>query len=333
MMPTESPKRLWITWETQRRNRELAGAFNCKFLELDYSNEGRLVRFVKSASKTVGEVVSLRGGVVFAQYPSLYLVCLLGVIRSFVNFTFVVDAHNIALEEYSSGGLRGVISRFVFERCDFIIVTNTSLLSDLKDHQHKALVLPDKIPSIHNAPPPAIMKDKEGLIVTLIASYAADEPIEDFIKGFIQANLGADVTLFITGKKSRAGDLVEYEADNIVFTDFLTEKEFNGLICNSDMLADLTTRDGCLVCGAYEALAVGVPALLSDKVALRATFPSGTIFAENEIASYSEALRQFPEQLSLLREEVKQMKKEFDQTWAQLFRIVEERVSEFRKAS
>jgi hypothetical protein len=325
-------KRIWITWETQRRNKELADAFDCEFHQFDFSKSNPLVRFLVSAQKTIAEVYANRNGVVFAQYPSVFLVCLLGFLKYFIKFDLVVDAHNGALEEYHGQGFRKLLSKFALGRSDFVILSNTSLVPLLDPFQSKALILPDKVPEIEEHPAPELTSGFARPWMTLIASYADDEPIEEFLNGFLASKVAEKGTLFVTGRKSRAGELVRYESDQLVFTDFLTEEEFCGLIQKSDLLVDLTTREGCLVCGAYEALAVEVPVLLSNKEALKKTFPSGTIFADNDSESFARGIESFSGNKEQLKLDVSDMQSKFNQTWNGLFEVADQKIKEFAES-
>jgi len=311
-------KRIWITWETQRRNKEL------------FSKSNPLVRFLISGKKTLAAVSSNKGGVVFAQYPSLFLVMLLGLLKPFFKFTFVIDAHNGALEEFEGGGLRGQLSKFAISKSDFVIISNTSLVPLLGSFKEKALILPDKVPHIEDCPAPELTSGHARPWMTLIASYADDEPIEEFLKGFLASKVNEKGTLFVTGRRKRAGELLSYESEQVVFTDFLTEEEFCGLIQKSDLLVDLTTREGCLVCGAYEALAVEVPVLLSNKEALKKTFPSGTVFADNDAESFARGIESFAGNSEQLKRDVSRMQGEFNQTWARLFETANQKIQSSR---
>ncbi len=63
---------------------------------------------------------------------------------------------------------------------------------------------------------------------------------------------------------------------------FVSEPDYVELLSSARVIVDLTTREDCLVCGAYEALALGRPLVVSDSRALRELLRDGAVFARNE---------------------------------------------------
>ena len=51
-----------------------------------------------------------------------------------------------------------------------------------------------------------------------------------------------------------------------------------------DATIDLTTRENCLVCGAYQSIAAGKPMVLSKTRALQTFFPAGAVYTDNSAA-------------------------------------------------
>jgi len=64
------------------------------------------------------------------------------------------------------------------------------------------------------------------------------------------------------------------------------------MLCRARVIVDLTTREDCLVCGAYEALAVGRPLVVSDARALRELLKDGAMYADNEPASIARTINE-----------------------------------------
>jgi glycosyltransferase involved in cell wall biosynthesis len=61
------------------------------------------------------------------------------------------------------------------------------------------------------------------------------------------------------------------------------------------VVIDLTAMPDCLVCGAYEALAVGRPLLLTDIPAARTLFAQAACFTNNEKLNIAAALHRLRE--------------------------------------
>ena len=306
--------RAWITWETQRRNEELANAFACEFFKFDYSALPQVVRYLKSISATWQVLNKRQYDLIFAQYPSLLLNLALIVCKSWFKYQLVIDAHNTAIRHLQSGGLLKLLASYALRHADMVIVSNQQIAQTLSTYRINATVLPDKIPHI---PQRQLGRDWVHLprpFVVLIATFAPDEPIDTFIKGVQLAT--QPITLFVTGQCSKAKNLLHHASTQIIFTDYLTYPQYEGLIQNADLLVDLTTLDNCLVCGAYEALAVGVPALVSDNAATREMFKKGFIFAKNSPLDYAQAIGKFFENRNLLKKEITDYRHEFTSLWS-----------------
>lgn len=320
-------KRLWLTWETQRRNPELAQAFSCRYEALDYSRHSAVFRYLRSISDTFLVLLSVRPRVVFAQCPSLVLALFLAVLKPLFRFRFVIDAHNAAVEYTNSP--RKLVSgamEFALSQADIIILSNAALVEQLPRFRDRVMILPDRLPEIPQRDAPALVVEKKRPYITLIASFAPDEPIAEFLEG---AKAYAEkCTIFVTGRRSKAGSALRYESEQIVFTDFLVNEEFEALIQHSDLLVDLTLREDCLVCGAYEGISVEVPLLLSESEVNREFFPKGVIYAENSAVAYREALQKFLDSPDELREGIRALKHEFVPRWQKLFSAIESRLGE-----
>ncbi len=100
---------------------------------------------------------------------------------------------------------------------------------------------------------------------------------------------------------------------------FLPEDEFVALLAGSDLIVDLTTRDDCLVCGAYEAVALEVPMVLSDTPALRDYFTSGRIFSSNDAAGIREGILTARRDHARLQREVAELKESLLGPWNRNF--------------
>jgi len=193
--------------------------------------------------------------------------------------------------------------------------------------------LPDALPEIHPEDFPAEWGAKPEGLITLISTFSEDEPIEEVIQGFSQFLSRTDSEfgnpqLWITGKKKKGGALLDYESDTIRFTDFLSQTDFDALIQHSALIIDLTTREDCLVCGAYEALAVETPVLLSDTEMLRTTFQDTALYAENNSASISSALEEFFKNQSSHAKTQETAKEDFISRWRDFFEETEKKLTQ-----
>lgn len=315
-------RKIWLTWETQRRNDELARAFGAELSVIDHSVRRPVVRYLLSAWQTVGVIRRARPALVVAQCPSLLLVGLVALLRLISRFTFVIDAHN-AFFEYAKSPRPAVraLLRFAAHRSDFIIVSNSALVPPAEQLGATPLVLPDKLPQFAARPAPEFTHDLPPPVITLISSFAKDEPLADFLTAFSEHDIPG--TLLVTGRKERAGKLLRFESKRIRFTGFLSHENYEALLLHSDLLVDLTRREDCLLCGAYEAVAAQVPILLSDSPALRSTFRRGALFSANTPRAFQQELTRYLSNPEHYKREIREFRIEYEKQWRRSFEEVE----------
>jgi glycosyltransferase involved in cell wall biosynthesis len=129
--------------------------------------------------------------------------------------------------------------------------------------------------------------------------------------------LSGDYRIYITGKlkKNRLNGLAV--PDNVILTDFLSEPDYIKLLSSSDAIVVLTNTDNCMVCGAYEAVALGKPLILSNKKVLRDYFFQGVIFTENNPQHLAEAIMRAIAEKTSLEADIKDLKAVLEQSWAE----------------
>lgn len=268
---------LAVSWFEHRRTRELCTGLGIELVLIETTYRG-LRRYLLLTARTIALLVRQRPGVLLAQNPSLILGALCVVLRGALGYRLIVDAHNEAVEPHENPQpwIRW-LSRWVIRRADLTIVTNRQLAELVRKQQGKPFVLPDRIP----APAPGVVRPLgAGFNVVLIATFARDEPIAEIF----EAARGGELELFVTGnpQKLRA-DVAARAPPNVRFTGFLAEADYWSLLRAADAVVDLTLKPDCLVCGAYEALAVGKPMLLSNNSASVELFGEGALFTDNTV--------------------------------------------------
>jgi len=218
-----------------------------------------------------------------------------------------------------------------FVLADMVIVSNEVLTTELRALRIKAMMLPDRLPILSSnaessALLPAITESSRPWIV-LISTFARDEPIEEFLNGVAGAKV--DFTLFVTGRISKAGFLLNHQGSNVVFTDFLSQDSYDWLLQQSEVIVDLTLRPDCLVCGAYEAMAARKPMILSDSPANRAMFKYGVVFCDNTVGGSRESIEQVIGDMDRLKLEIP-LQIEFHRAiWEDGFQRIERVCQEF----
>jgi glycosyltransferase involved in cell wall biosynthesis len=312
---------LGLSWFDHRRTRELCAGLGIELVLLDTFHRG-LWRYVLLTARTMVVLARRRPTVLVVQSPSLVL-SLLGIAkRGVFGYRLIVDAHNEVVIPYENPQpwVRW-LSRWVVRHADLTIVTNRQLAEIVQEQGGNAFVLPDKVP----APPPGGPRTLgDGFNVVLIATFAKDEPME----AIFEAVRGRELHLHVTGdpRKLNAA-LAAHVPPNVRFTGFLSEQDYWGLLRSANAIVDLTLKPNCLVCGAYEALALGKPMLLSDNVASLELFGDSAVFTDNSPQDIRLALDRLRLEQADLRVAAEHKRSELNEKWLTKARTLSEALS------
>jgi len=313
--------RIWITWENQRRNRELSGALNARLFELKEIDQikNQVKKYVLGLLTTIGILLRERPLLIFCQNPSLILSAFLVTIRKLARFRVVVDAHNAGLfpKEGQSYPL-GLLSRYVQRNADLTIVTNVGLQDYVEKNGGRAFILQDKIPAIPQRAPKEL-SDRFNLL--FICSYGYDEPYEQVFKA--AQYLGPEVHIYVTGNYRKKNIDPASVPGNVTLLGYVSEDEYVEMLNSVDATIDLTTRENCLVCGAYESVAVERPQILSDTDALRSYFRKGAIYTAHTAHAIAESVHKLIAGKDRLEQETRELKQLLRDEWEERRLVLE----------
>jgi glycosyltransferase involved in cell wall biosynthesis len=232
-----------------------------------------------------------------------------------LGYRLIVDAHNAGVSP------DGRYSKFVYFLCkyahrkaDVTIVTNPGLAQIIKQNKGKPLILQDRIPQLDI---PLHLFDSPfngNPNVVYICSFGNDEPYREIISA--AGNLVSSVNLYVTGNMNNCPrEVIQNAASNIHFTGFLPDEQYLSLIHSADCIIDLTEREDCLVCGAYEAVAAERPVILSDTKALRNYFYKGVIYTEHSVSSIGNAILECIVKRDELGKDIVNLRTELEESW------------------
>ncbi len=305
----------WISWESHRRTDGI-----CDYLaispDVQLCDGGVVGRYLCRIRKTFGLIRNGETRVLIVQNPSIVLATYAVFLRFLYRYKLIVDAHNEAIQPYvHDNAIVRFVSRQLMKRADLTIVTNGFLANIVEDCGGTPFVLPDRIPQV------APRDESNGVVLNegtfnlvLIATYAADEPVREVIEA--ARHLQGAITLYVTGNEKKLD--AEYRdslPDNIVFTGFLSNEDYWGYLRAADAIIDLTSMDNCLVCGAYEAVAVETPLILSNNKASMAYFSKGTLFSDNSTEDIGKLLAALPGKHAQLCDDMKTLRRELTASW------------------
>jgi glycosyltransferase involved in cell wall biosynthesis len=306
MSEIKTPKSIWITWEVQPRNRSMSKLMGVALYEI-IINRSRLIKYPFLIIRTLLLLIKIKPEVLFVQNPSIVLAYISLIFKYLISYKLVVDAHNAGIYPLEGKSrFLNYITRRICGNADMIIVTNSALANQVKIWGGDPFVMPDPLPDYEGRT--ASYDNKSIKDFLLICTWSDDEPYSEIIKA--AQLLEGKINLRITGnyKKKLTDSEVSNLSKNITLLGFVSENDYINELSLADCTIDLTTRENCLVCGAYESIAMGVPGILSEGVINRSTFPTGFIFSQNDSESISLAMLQALDNLSSLRSDVVEMK-------------------------
>jgi len=300
---------LWVTWEHHRRTIELSRALSIELCEL-ISPRSRALRYLALIARTVRCLVRRRPSLVVVQCPSVVLGLVVAMLKPLLRFTLVADLHNEAVKPFSiSSGLYRLVLAFIHRSADLCIVSNAHLVPIVEAVGGRTFVLPDKLPGLQSRS--TVMPNSTRTVV-FVCTYAPDEPYREVIEA--ARLLDPSVTVMVTGDYRRVDAL--RPPDNVYLTGFVSERDYIALLQIADAIVDLTSIEDCLVCGAYEAVALAKPLVTSDTAALREYFHRGTVYTKHDRRSLAAAMTDALDNSDRLAAEMRGLRVELSRNWA-----------------
>ena len=292
---------VWITWESQPRNRSMAREVGVPLYEFSFSGS-RARRQLRAVGATLSLLLRQRPGVVFASNPSLMLTYLMLACRPLFGFRFASDAHYGGVVAVHGSTLLQWLLDFANARADLVIVTNEVHAERVRRVGGAPFVCPDPLPQLPESPSkPNGMRGAEKSVL-FICSFEVDEP---YTQVFDAARVlaGHGFTVFASGPYSRAG-LAPDAVPHVTLLGYVDRPTYDAYLQHADIILDLTTWQDCLVCGAYEAMAAGKPCVLSRTAALTSLFTHGTVFSSHGPADIADAVLSAYERREALKTQI-----------------------------
>jgi len=196
---------------------------------------------------------------------------------------FVLDHHSDAFGD--RWNWIGPLQRFLVRKAELNLVTTDHWVKIIEGWGGKAMILEDALPVFPDVDPYPV---QDGTCVVMVNTYADDEPLSEVVGA---ARLLPEVTFYITGNKAnQPPETFENTPENVVFTGFLSDSDYIGLLKACDAVMALTTRDHTLQGGGFEAVALGKPLITSDWPLLRFLFQKGSVYADNTAEGFRDAI-------------------------------------------
>ena len=305
----ESTRALWVAWNVHRRTTGLCAAWDVPLHVIRSERKG--LRWIEQAVDTIQLLHRHKPSVLFVQNPSLSLTVLAILARRVFGYCLVVDGHNEGVRPFHRpGAFVAWLTRHVLKSADLTIVTNAALAEDVIAAGGRPLVLPDCLPVPILPPKTRPMHDAPD--VAVIASFRSDEPIAAILAA---AATMPEIRFVFSGATLRFHKNGVDLPPNVRFPGYLVEKMYWQFLAQARVICDLNLKSDCLVCGAYEGLALGKPLVLSDNPPTRHLFGRAAVLTTNDPEDIANALRTALEQCDQLSANAAEVREAYRADW------------------
>ncbi len=280
------------------------------------------LRYVVQALLTWRLLCREHPDVVFVQNPPIFAVAVAYLYARRRGIRYVVDSHTAAFLSPKwrwSLPLHRLLSRTAVTT----IVTNTYLEAIVRSWGCRASIVafaPDSFPSGQPFPVAGQFN------VAVVSTGAEDEPLDVV---FAAAGRLPSVRFYVTGDAGRiANGLLAKRPANCLMLGYVPYEDYISLLRSVDVVVDLTKRDHTLLMGAFEAISLGTPLVVSDWPVLRAYFRRGTVHVANTVESLCEGIERARRELATLRAEVLLLREELGADWRRRFAALRQLLGE-----
>jgi glycosyltransferase involved in cell wall biosynthesis len=250
--------------------------------------------------------------VLFVTNPSLALATLALICRPLFGYYLVIDAHNEGVRPFDRPGVAvRWLTRWLLRSANATVVSNENLARDVRSAGGDPFVLSDCLPE----PPPrsaGYAATAEAPEVVVIATFRRDEPISAIVAAAASLR---DVTFAFSGDKKRFATLGIDLPANATLNGFLPDDDYWALLQVALVICDLTLKPDCLVCGAYEALALEKAMVLSDNAATREIFGPAAILTNGEAEDIARAVRTAIDERNRLESNAGKLREQYGAPW------------------
>jgi len=284
---TGAQKNLFIIWNPfQRRSESLAAIFDLqtKYYHYDWEERGKFFKLLSYIPKfylTMHALVKYKPRYVFLQLAPTPLLYAAAMYRMLTGNHYISDCHNTMI--YDDHWIKWPFAKSLLRRSYITLIHNEDVRELANRINIPSMILRDPLPVMEVAEDVetvAGISIKKTKYVIIPCGMAADEPVAEL---FDAARAVPDVLFVMTWfKEGLPADTLSKAPENMCFTGFLSERNFNALFANANAAIVLTTREGTQPSGASEAIALGVPIILSEIRTTKRLYMDAPVFVKNE---------------------------------------------------
>lgn len=298
----------FITWvKFQRRVVTISETFPVKpyWIYLDWEARGRVFKalsYLVKTALTLRVLIRVRPEFVMVQLPPAPALYATSIYCGLTRTPLVADCHNSAITEHWR---RWPLTRLLLSKAITLVHNDTVAAAARSAFQLEPIVLRTGIMTRFKGSDSCDIIDRlnlsAGKYVVLPWSLHVDEPIDEALEAI---RMVPDVTFVLTGAGTKLGS--KPLPENLTLSGYLEEAEFNCLFASAAAALVLTTREDTQLSGMAEALALSVPAVISDNPTTRLLYREAPIYVENSPAAIAHGIRvAISERALLMRNSVK----------------------------
>ncbi len=309
----DNKNNMFLVWSSfQRRAETLSNVLGMDLYYYHYSWEEKgklfkLLSYIIKFSVSLADMFRMSPKIVFIQLaptPLLYAAVIYCKIKGAY---YASDCHNTMI--YDASWINWPFAKKMLAGSISLIVHNDDVMAEANRIGLMPTVLRDPLPNIKSDHSirrvGGITLDAEKYII-VPGSMAIDEPLEELFKA---ARLVPKVQLILTWYKEKLpADLHDKVPDNCRFTGFLPEVEFNTLYEQANGAIVLTTREGTQPSGASEAIALGVPLVISRIETTQSLYKDSVVYVDNVATSIAAGVMEVLENQELWQGKVSSLR-------------------------
>lgn len=308
-------KRVFIVWHHYHRRSELlAQHLGASIHYIAHGRVGQVwmtpIRYIVQTWRTWLILRQERPDVILVQNPPIFAVVVAALYSRIYGARYVIDSHTGAFLSPKWKWSRK-LHRGLSRKALLTIVHNKSQENIVKNWECPYLVVaftPGEYPPGENYP----LSGKFNIAV--ICSFSGDEPLKILFEAARQL---PDVYFYLTGDARRLDQsLLKNKPRNIVLTGYLSYECYIGLLRGVGAVMDLVDNEHTLLMGAFEAVSLGVPLMVSDWPLLRDYFCRGTVYVTNSHEGVCEGVRQMQHNHTELRQEMLFLQEQLGTEWS-----------------
>ena len=259
----------------------------------EWEEKNKLYKAISYFLKSLGTIIDLltiKPKLILIQLPPTPALYLVGTYARLAGIPYIADCHNAMFMEW---WINWPFAKTLLKKAAAVLVHNKDVCDTAKRYDIDAIVVRDPLPKPETARGTNVINRFSlisGKYVLAPWNLASDEPIAEFIEAVKKLpHIKFAMTWFT---ERLPAELRHNLPENLIFTGYLEIDEFNQLFVNAGAAISLTTLQGIQPSAAAEAIAFGVPIILTESETARQLYKDIPVYVENEAESIEYGIKE-----------------------------------------